>query len=291
MISRWALGLGLLVGLVAAACGGERTVEPCVDDCIPIPSGEIALAAQLELPSGPGPHPVVVVVHGSGKDAVRENFNCDQSPWLQRGVGLLCYDKRGVGQSTGSYSNVSAGNSERVFPILAGDVVSIVDYLAGRSDVDNDAIGLIGASQAGWIMPLAASLTEEIDFIISISGATSSVGISDRFDAIAEKDLSEEEIAANLASFEGTEGFDPRPLLEELEIPVLWLYGGRDQSNPTANDVAIIEEIIAERGSDFTVEVFPNANHEFLDADTGAFVSTFPTIFDWANRVGFMGPS
>ena len=40
-------------------------------------------------------------------------------------------------------------------------------------------------------------------------------------------------------------GFDPRPVLEELDIPVLWLYGGRDQSNPTANDISIIEEIVA----------------------------------------------
>ena len=258
-------------------------------DCIPIPSGDITLAAQLELPSGPGPHPILVVVHGSGK-VERGVFSCETSPWLERGVGLLCYDKRGVGQSTGGYTTVGAGSSVKVFPVLAGDVVAMVDYLATVPEIDTGRIGLIGASQAGWLMPLAASLSDEIDFIISISGATSSVGISDRFDAIAEKGLSEEEIAADLASFDGTLGFDPRPVLEDLDIPVIWLYGGRDQSNPTANDISIIEEIIAERGLDFTIEFFPNANHQLVDADTGAPINTFTPLFAWANRMGIIGP-
>ena len=288
MIGLGGRGVGLVLCLIAVACGG-RTVAPCEGDCIPIPSGDITLAAQLELPSRPGPHPMVVLVHGSGK-AERGQFNCDQSPWLDRGVGLLCYDKRGVGQSTGSYSNVGAGSSVDVFPVLADDVIAVVDYLAEMPEVDADRIGLIGASQAGWLMPLAASRSDEIDFIVSLSGATSSVGISDRFDAIAEKGLSEEEVAADLASFDGTLGFDPRPVLEELDIPVLWLYGGRDESNPTANDIAIIEEILAEHGSDFTIEFFPNANHDFFDADTGDFVNTFPRLFAWANRIGVIGP-
>ena len=133
--------------------------------------------------------------------------------------------------------------------VLADDVIAVVDYLAEMPEVDADRIGLIGASQAGWLMPLAASRSDEIDFIVSLSGATSSVGISDRFDAIAENGLSQEEVAADLASFDGTLGFDPRPVLEELDIPVLWLYGGRDESNPTAHDIAIIEEILAERDS------------------------------------------
>jgi pimeloyl-ACP methyl ester carboxylesterase len=36
---------------------------------------------------------------------------------------------------------------------------------------DADLFGLCGGSQAGWIMPIVASLTKELAFIISISGA------------------------------------------------------------------------------------------------------------------------
>jgi pimeloyl-ACP methyl ester carboxylesterase len=39
------------------------------------------------------------------------------------------------------------------------------------SDIDRAQIGLLGISQAGWIMPLAAVRAKDIAFLISISGA------------------------------------------------------------------------------------------------------------------------
>jgi dienelactone hydrolase len=54
---------------------------------------------------------------------------------------------------------------------LAGDVVAAFEYLKTRSDVDGTQIGLLGVSQAGWIMPLAAVRAKDIAFLISISGA------------------------------------------------------------------------------------------------------------------------
>jgi pimeloyl-ACP methyl ester carboxylesterase len=43
--------------------------------------------------------------------------------------------------------------------------------LKTRSDVEPAQIGLLGVSQAGWIMPLAALRTKDLAFLISISGA------------------------------------------------------------------------------------------------------------------------
>ncbi len=285
MIRTFLVGVGLC--LLVVSCDG-RAIEPCVGDCIPIPSGDGILAAELHLPTGIGPHPALVLVHGSGR-IERGSLDCGRSSWLANGLALLCYDKRGVGQSSGRYRATGVGNSEEVFPTLAGDVVAVVDYLKSVPEIDPDRIGLIGASQAGWLMPLAASRSDDVAFIISVSGATSSVGISDRFDAIAEAGMSEQEIAADLATFDGTPGYDPRPVLEQLAIPVLWLYGARDQSNPTANDIAIIEEIRSEQGSDFTIEVFPNGNHELAHADTGQLLDGVTPVLAWLGEIGMLG--
>jgi dienelactone hydrolase len=73
-------------------------------------------------------------------------------------------DKRGVGGSTGDWNMAS-------FDDLAGDVVAAVEYVKTRSDIDPKRIGLLGVSQAGWIMPLAAVRSKDIAFLISISGA------------------------------------------------------------------------------------------------------------------------
>jgi pimeloyl-ACP methyl ester carboxylesterase len=49
-------------------------------------------------------------------------------------------------------------------------VVAAFEYLKSRSDIDGAQIGLLGISQAGWIMPLAAVRARDIAFLISVSG-------------------------------------------------------------------------------------------------------------------------
>ena len=100
--------------------------------------------------------------------------------------------------------------------------------------------------------------------MVSLSGATSTVGISDFYDSIAEG-LSAQEVAEELKKFNGTHGFDPVPSLESLTIPGLWVYGGQDKSNPTINDIEILERIIADFAKDFTVCLFPKANHSLAN--------------------------
>src|SRR2546425_12266607 len=79
-------------------------------------------------------------------------------------MAVLGYDKRGVGGSTGDWRTAS-------FEDLAGDVVAAFEYLKTRSDVDGTQIGLLGWSQAGWVMPIAAVRAPDIAFLISVSGA------------------------------------------------------------------------------------------------------------------------
>jgi len=77
---------------------------------------------------------------------------------------VLGYDKRGVGGSTGDWTTSS-------FEDLAGDAVAAFDYLRSRRDIDGAQIGLLGVSQAGWIMPMAAVRAPGIAFVVSVSGA------------------------------------------------------------------------------------------------------------------------
>jgi pimeloyl-ACP methyl ester carboxylesterase len=77
---------------------------------------------------------------------------------------VLGYDKRGVGGSTGDWNTAS-------FQDLAGDAVAAFQYLKTRGDIDGGQIGLLGVSQAGWVMPLAAVRAKDVAFLISVSGA------------------------------------------------------------------------------------------------------------------------
>jgi uncharacterized protein len=126
-------------------------------------NGDIQLAGTLISPIPSGKHPAIILVHGSGPQN-RESILPFARFLIRRGMAVLGYDKRGVGGSTGDWNTAS-------FEDLAGDVVAAFQYLKTRNDIDSGQVGLLGVSQAGWIMPLAAARAKDFAFLISISGA------------------------------------------------------------------------------------------------------------------------
>jgi len=125
-------------------------------------SGEATLAGSLRVPATPGRHPAAVYVHGSGP-GTRNQISLLAHFFLHRGVAVLGYDKRGVGQSTGDWRLID-------FPELASDALAAVNFLRGRPDIDPNRVGLYGISQGGWVVSLAASLSSDVAFFISHSG-------------------------------------------------------------------------------------------------------------------------
>ena len=127
------------------------------------PSADVRLAGTLISPATGGKHPAIILVHGSGAQN-REYLLPFARFLIRRGMAVLGYDKRGVGDSTGDWNTAS-------FEDLAGDVVAAFEFLKTRRDIDGTQIGVLGVSQAGWVMPLAAVRARDMAFLISVSGA------------------------------------------------------------------------------------------------------------------------
>ena len=65
--------------------------------------------------------------------------------------------------------------------------------------------------------------------------------------------------------------FDPVPLWERYEGPVLQIFGELDASTPVRQVVPIIARALANRkNTDFAIKVFPKAHHLILEAKTGS---------------------
>jgi uncharacterized protein len=89
--------------------------------------------------------------------------------FAEQGVAALAYDKRGVGDSTGDFKAVP-------FMELCDDGLAAVEYLKSRQEIDAKRIGVWGLSQGGWLGPLAASRSNDVAFVIAVSGPGVSPG-------------------------------------------------------------------------------------------------------------------
>ncbi len=231
----------------------------------PLPSfftnGDVRLAFTLDLPAGKGPFPAVVMAHGSGR------VTRDQLTWASRhltglGYAVLRFDKRGVGDSTGTFVFVGTKDSPWVFPQLAGDVAAGVRFLRTRPEIDGRRIGLFGASQAGWILPLAARDLGDVSFMVLWSGPVSSVGQEMFYSDIVEN-TSRPVADGNsaMSSFHGEPGFDPLPALSTLKTPSLWLLGLDDHSIPVQTTLENLRRLQAE-GRPFEWRTYEGLDHQ-----------------------------
>ncbi len=263
---------------------GDQTVETALRQDFPTEdviytSEGVDLAGTVTLPvDGEGPYPAVVLVHGSGR-STRDLLERFTRFLANEGFAVLAADKRGVGESGGSYT----GNaSESRLLLLASDAAAGVELMAERPDVNAEKIGLLGGSQAGWIIPAAAVQSGQVAFMVNLSGPVVTVGQEGVYSAFtgdgsSNLTISDEELAEEVLAAAGR-GFDPIPYISQLDIPGLWLFGALDRSVPIPQSVDYLQEIIDTEGkTNFSYTVFPNGDHALWESETG-FLSDWPHI-------------
>lgn len=269
----------VVLALAAAGCGGTTPSAP--ESGAPggtFPSGSIRLSYALDLPSGSGPFPAIVFGHGSGRTTKDEALSV-ASRMTRAGFAVLRYDKRGVGASGGTFEAPGLLNSDRLLPILADDMAAGVAFLRTRPEIDGNRIGLMGISQAGWIMPLAAERSPHVRYMILVVGPTVPVGVEIYYSSLAEgTSTSFDELSARLVEYQGPRGFDPRPTLARLNVPGYWFLGAQDRSIPTRETVAILSELAAS-GRPYRWRVHPTAGHFIPPADYTAEAAAFAAGF------------
>lgn len=153
---------------------GDRPAQvarrlPFPEETIHFSAGGLDLAGKLVLPAGPAPRQVVVWVDGSDQAP-----SIDSMDWQyvlpMNGIGVFMLDKRGTG--------ASGGAPTANFHLRADDVVAAVREMRSRMGPEVE-IGLLGASQGGWVAPLAASMVPA-DFVVVTYGMAEGVPAEDR---------------------------------------------------------------------------------------------------------------
>jgi len=307
-------------------------------------SGDLELRGKLVTPvpgSATEPFPAVILVHGSEAYSAVDHY-ADPYLYAAHGIAGLAFDKRGTGESDGTYV--------QNFHVLARDVVAAVEALRRRPEIDSARIHLEGASQGGWIAPLAASRTDGVRSLLIDYGPMVPIAEEDRWgyvyqlrrkgfgdEALQKADRIHElvnrvlraatdagsepvsepwaELGRALEEAEGEDWFeaakgsdstvgfladnrmplwivrlytwwrlrpvdgepfadrfyDPVPTAASLDVPSLWIFGGEDESMPTAWTVEELERL-QEAERPIRILLYPGADHgilRFEESDTG----------------------
>ncbi|HEX5807460.1 MAG TPA: alpha/beta fold hydrolase [Anaerolineales bacterium] len=128
-------------------------------------SGDSRLAGTLYKPETSALYPAIVAVHPASEAERSSPFYEHLKVELpEYGIAVFIFDRRGSGASEGNFETAD-------FDDLASDVISAVEYLQSRMDIDPMKIGLHGTSQGAWIAPIAASRKPDIACIVAVSAS------------------------------------------------------------------------------------------------------------------------
>ncbi|GEM45387.1 hypothetical protein DC3_10220 [Deinococcus cellulosilyticus NBRC 106333 = KACC 11606] len=175
---------------------------------------QVQLSGTLVLPEIPGTYPAVICVHGSGPEPRAWSLDVAEQ-FAEHGIAALVYDKRGTGESSGDWTSAS-------YHTLAKDVLGGVAALRNHPEVSS--VGLRGVSQGGWVAPLAASMSQEVDFLVMVSPAVMSPAEQELYRVetqMRRAGESEEDIQEALAIYRI---FNRAARLDRDLLPIMRLY-------------------------------------------------------------------
>ncbi|WP_343564405.1 alpha/beta hydrolase [Sphingobacterium sp.] len=228
----------------------------------------VTLAGSILMPKNP--FAAVVIVHGS--DPVKREIEF-ATRLAKEGVAVLTYDKRGVGQSEGIYVGPSVGTNNidtTNLNLLSNDANEAVKTFRTYLKEKKVPIGLVGFSQAGWIIPITASKNQQIEFMVLFSCPTITTVEQLRFqfytngnnnfwehhtDADAREHIKND---PDKYQFVAT---DPKISLNMLSVPGLWLFGEKDIQIPVKLCIEQLNSFKVQ-GKPFEYTLFPTLGHD-----------------------------
>jgi pimeloyl-ACP methyl ester carboxylesterase len=159
---------GTVIGLRMKTADGKESFcakIPLGQQEVTFRNGDAILAGTLFVPPGPGPHPAIILLHGSGP-LTRYSFGPYPHFFTSLGLAVLIYDKRGSGGSSGPFMTESS-----YYPNdFTNDAVAAFQFLQGRSEIDPKMIGLWGSSEGGMLTTQVAARNGPVAFVIDSSG-------------------------------------------------------------------------------------------------------------------------
>ena len=210
--------------------------------------GGDAVQAYLARPSGPGPHPGVVLVHHMpGWDELYREFTRRMA---DHGFAAICpnlYERFGHGtpEDVAAHARSEGGVADDV---VVADCEAAREYLAAQAYC-NGKVGIMGTCSGGRHAFLAACRTDAFGAAVDLWGGNVVMP--------AERLTDKQPVA-------------PIDYTAELSAPLLGLFGN-DDTSPPPDEVDMHEEALKEHGKAYEFHRYDGAGHGFWYYDRPAY--------------------
>jgi pimeloyl-ACP methyl ester carboxylesterase len=262
---------GLVSILLLLAPAPSAPVERPV--AIPAANG-VTLAGTLAVPAGAGPHPGAVLVGGFGPsnrdgvfgDRAGGTYREIALGLARRGVAVLRYDKRGIGDSGGPALSWLDARP------LAADAVAAVRTMVALPGIDRTRVTLIGHSQGGDLA-LEAARRAPVARVVTLSAPGRPLALLPRVSGAAGR-LLRRLVGPEVAR--ATLRRDPRADAARARQPALLVQGTRDRTVPIS-DMGLLAAARRRAGLATTTLRVPGAGH-FLQVEGRVPLRTLDAI-------------
>lgn len=131
-------------------------------------SAGIKLVGTLTRPKGTGPFPAVVLVSGSGPQNRNGEVFGHNPFWViadyltKKGIAVLRYDERGVGESEGEFPKATSRDFKE-------DASLAISHLKKHPFVNQVKVGVIGHSEGGMIAWMLGAEDKNLNFLVALA--------------------------------------------------------------------------------------------------------------------------
>ena len=207
-------------------------------ELVEIPYESITLKGYFRAPKGIPNAPCVILL--GGLDTTKEDYLNVNELCIRRGLATLAFDGPGQGET----------QFEMLFrPDFENSIKAALDYLATRSEIDQNRIGIIGRSMGGCYAPKIAAIDSRIKALVAWGVMYHLRNLAEIAPHTVEGFLyvsGTKSIEEGLAFYECV---DLAAYAPKIKCPTLIIHGGLDKITPMENAKKLMETI----GSD-TVE-------------------------------------
>jgi len=246
------LEYGELVRWTKSEIGGLDTTSFVVPELVRYPtfdkiagpdSAQREIPAWVYKPTGKGPHPVIIRIHGGPEGQSRPSFSSTYQMWIAKlGAAVVLPNVRGSTGYGKTYVGLDNGFNRED---SVKDIGALLDWIASQPDLDASRVAVYGGSYGGYMV-----LASAVHYSDRLRAAVDNVGISNFVSFLENtqdyrRDLRRVEYGdeRDPVMREYLQSISPLNNVEKISVPMFIVQGENDPRVPVTEAIQMVEAL------------------------------------------------